>query len=132
MIKTITFLTALFALVCISQSQFITITNDAQYKAAINNTNYAATIVDLMTTTCGWSKYMKPIFENLASQYKNFLFAEVFFNNYYPSSSLVPGLYNGSFGLPVIMIYKKGVKVEGSPAVRSQATLESMITRNGG
>ena len=112
---------------------YINITNDAQYLAAINNPNYSATIVDLMSTTCGWSKFMKPIFENLSKVYKNFLFAEVFFNNYYPKSNLVPGLYNGSsFGLPVMMIYKKGVKVEGSPAIRSQAALESMIIRNGG
>lgn len=61
------------------------------------------------------------------------MFVETFFNNYYPAGSLVPGLYNGSsFGLPVMMVYKKGVKVDGSPAIRTQVALENMIKKNGG
>ena len=122
-------------LVCNSYSiqSYINITNDAEYLAAINNPKYTATIVDLMSATCGWSIYMRSIFENFSTLYKNILFAEVFFNNYTPKKELVPGLFNGSWiRYPIMMVYKNGVKVEGSPGVRSKEALEKMIIRNGG
>ena len=36
-----------------------TVSNDADFSAAINNTKYTATIVDMGLTSCGWTKFMK-------------------------------------------------------------------------
>ena len=60
-------------------------------------------------------------------------FVEQFLDSFYPSSNLVPGLYNGTaFGLPVMMVYKNGQKIDGRTAVRTQVALETMIAKNGG
>ena len=40
-------------------SNLITVTNNADFAAAIYNTKYTATIVYMGKTTCGYSKYMK-------------------------------------------------------------------------
>ncbi len=42
-----------------SSSTFITVNNNADFAAAIYNTKYAATIVDMGKTTCGYSQRMK-------------------------------------------------------------------------
>jgi len=59
------------------------------------------------------------------------VFAEQYLDEFYPSNSLVPGLYNGSrFDYPIFMIYKKGVKTDGFPGIRSQEALEEIINKN--
>lgn len=60
MMKLILSLVLISTFACSVYSQtFLTINNDIDYKAAINNTKYTATIVDLMSSTCGYSKMMK-------------------------------------------------------------------------
>ena len=60
-------------------------------------------------------------------------FIEQYFDDFYPSASLVPGLYNGKpFGLPVVQLYKSGKRIDGKRAMRSQVALEAILVKNGG
>jgi hypothetical protein len=67
----------------------------------------------------------------LPARYNNIVFAEQFFDEFYPSKQTAPELHVGkSIDLPVIMIYKNGIKVDGQPGVRSRDDLEKMVNRN--
>ncbi len=61
--KIILCLLNLFTLLSNAYSQtFITVNNNADFKAAINNAKYTATIVQLGLTNCVWSQQMKVFF----------------------------------------------------------------------
>jgi hypothetical protein len=52
-----------FTLMSISYCQTIlTVNNNFDFDAAINNAKYTATIVDMGLTNCGWTKFMKVVF----------------------------------------------------------------------